>query len=96
MSSPRIRLAQPAADRLLMPGEAAQRFGVDPKTVARWADDGKLTAIRTPGGQRRYLAGEVDALYTLHQEVRVLRELVDDPDVDVIQPELVLDGGEAA
>jgi len=28
---------------------------VDPKTVTRWAMAGKLAAIRTPGGHRRYL-----------------------------------------
>lgn len=51
----------PAAEseRLLTPGEVARLFGVDPKTVSRWADAGKLEALRTLGGHRRYRAVEV-------------------------------------
>lgn len=39
---------------LLTPGEVARMFGVDPKTVTRWADAGKLPVVRTLGGHRRY------------------------------------------
>ena len=35
-------------------GEAAEAFGVSPATVRRWETSGKITAERTPGGQRRY------------------------------------------
>jgi excisionase family DNA binding protein len=49
---------------LLTPHEVAQMFGVDPKTVTRWARAGRLTAIRTLGGHRRYLGAEVHALIT--------------------------------
>jgi excisionase family DNA binding protein len=48
--------------RLLTPGEVAALFGVDPKTVTRWAETGKLTSIRTLGGHRRYPAEQVDRL----------------------------------
>jgi hypothetical protein len=34
-------------------------FRVDPKTVTRWARQGKLTAGRTPGGRRLYSEREV-------------------------------------
>jgi excisionase family DNA binding protein len=34
-------------------------FRVDPKTVTRWAKAGKLSAIRTLGGHRRYREAEV-------------------------------------
>lgn len=47
---------------LLTPGEVAARFRVDPKTVTRWANAGKLTAVRTLGGHRRYRRSEVDEL----------------------------------
>ena len=47
---------------LMTPAEVAALFRVDPKTVTRWADAGKLTAIRTLGGHRRYLETEVQAL----------------------------------
>jgi excisionase family DNA binding protein len=47
---------------LLTPAEVAAMFRVDPKTVTRWANAGKLTSIRTPGGQRRFRENEVTAL----------------------------------
>jgi excisionase family DNA binding protein len=50
------------SDKLLTPAETAAKFRVDPKTVTRWARAGKITAIRTLGGHRRYKASEVEAL----------------------------------
>jgi excisionase family DNA binding protein len=44
---------------LLTPKEVAKIFRVDPKTVTRWAGAGKITAIRTLGGHRRFKAAEV-------------------------------------
>jgi excisionase family DNA binding protein len=52
----------PEPERLLTPAEVASMFRVDPKTVTRWARDGRLTAVRTLGGHRRYLESEVLAL----------------------------------
>ncbi len=52
----------PDAEVLLTPREVADLFGVDPKTVTRWAKAGKLTSIRTLGGHRRYRESEVKAL----------------------------------
>ena len=46
-------------DALLTPSEVAQLFRVNPKTVTRWARAGKLTAIRTLGGHRRFRASEI-------------------------------------
>jgi excisionase family DNA binding protein len=48
-----------APDTLLTPSEVAQLFRVNPKTVTRWARAGKLTAIRTLGGHRRFRASEI-------------------------------------
>ncbi len=50
------------SDTLLTPAEVAALFRVDPKTVSRWAEAGKITAIRTPGGHRRYHEAEVRRL----------------------------------
>lgn len=47
---------------LLSPGEVAALFRVNPKTVTRWAQGGKLTVVRTPGGHRRYWRSEVETL----------------------------------
>jgi excisionase family DNA binding protein len=50
---------------LYTPAEVAAMFRVDPKTVTRWHQAGKLACIRTLGGHRRYLAQEVRALLRL-------------------------------
>lgn len=49
-------------DYYLTPGEVADLFKVDPKTVTRWANSGKVPAIRTLGGHRRFLASKVREL----------------------------------
>lgn len=49
-------------DEVMTPAEVAAMFKVDPKTVTRWARDGKLSSFRTPGGHRRYKRTEVEAL----------------------------------
>lgn len=51
-----------ADERLLTPSEVASLFRVDPKTVTRWAQSGKLPSIRTLGGHRRYRTSDVRAL----------------------------------
>lgn len=51
-----------APGALLTPSEVATMFRVDPKTVTRWAKAGKLSAIRTLGGHRRYSEAEVRSL----------------------------------
>lgn len=57
MSKPEVEI-----EPLLTPSEVARLFRVDPKTVARWAKAGRLTAIRTLGGHRRFREAEVRAL----------------------------------
>jgi excisionase family DNA binding protein len=50
-------------DRLMTSGEVAAVFRVNRKTVARWAQDGKIvTCFRTPGGHRRFREADVRAL----------------------------------
>ena len=57
-----------AADQndLLTPAEVAVLFRVNPKTVTRWARAGKISAIRTLGGHRRFRRQEIEAV--LHAE----------------------------
>ena len=48
-----------APDALLTPSEVAAMFRVNPKTVTRWARAGKISAVRTLGGHRRFRASEI-------------------------------------
>lgn len=59
------------AEVLLTPKEVAQRFHVNPKTVTRWAKAGKLTAIRTLGGHRRYRESEIIEKLREFKEVEI-------------------------
>lgn len=49
-------------DELLTPAEVAAMFRVNPKTVTRWHRTGKVSAIRTLGGHRRFRASEIRRL----------------------------------
>jgi excisionase family DNA binding protein len=44
----------PNYEQLLTPREVAEIFGVRTTTIARWAREGRLDPLRTPGGHRRY------------------------------------------
>ena len=37
-------------------------LGVDPDTLRRWADNGKVDVFTTPGGHRRFLRASIDAM----------------------------------
>ena len=54
----------------MTPAEVAVLFRVDPKTVTRWAQAGKLTSIRTLGGHRRYPLAEVERLLNAGRQER--------------------------
>jgi excisionase family DNA binding protein len=54
--------------KFMTSGEVAALFGVNPRTVARWVDEGRLPAGRTLGGHRRYKRKDVEALYEKRQE----------------------------
>lgn len=62
------------SERLMTPGEVAELFRVDPKTVTRWAAAGRINSIRTPGGHRRFRESEVQRL------LRSLSEVADSAD----------------
>lgn len=60
-----------AESELLTPAEVAALFRVDPKTVTRWAQAGKISAVRTLGGHRRFRAAEMHRFLEETQELRV-------------------------
>jgi excisionase family DNA binding protein len=52
----------PTSRSWLRAAEVAARLHVSPKTVARWAKDGRLPYRRTLGGHRRYDPDRIDQL----------------------------------
>jgi excisionase family DNA binding protein len=61
----------PSAATFLRSAEVAAILQVSPKTVARWAQHGRLPFRRTLGGHRRYPEAAIRALLaSLTQEVR--------------------------
>lgn len=65
-----LTIRKSESEILLTPSEVAAKFRVDPKTVTRWAKSGKLTAIRTLGGHRRYRQSEVEALLRANDPIQ--------------------------
>jgi molybdopterin-binding protein len=51
-----------APDQVLRMGQAAEMLGVTVETVRRWEVDGRLTTVRSPGGQRLVPIAEVTRL----------------------------------
>ena len=47
------------APSYLLPAEVAELLSVSPKTVSRWAKEGKLPFLKTLGGHRRYPEAEI-------------------------------------
>lgn len=46
-------------NEVLTPAQVAAIYHVDPKTVARWHGQGRLVAVRTLGGHRRFRRGDL-------------------------------------
>lgn len=61
-------------EHLLTPGEVAALLGIDPKQVARKANAGVFTYIRTPGakgpGHRRFPAAQFEGLVNVAERTR--------------------------
>lgn len=60
--------------------EASDLLGVHPATLRAWADVGYIRTFRTPGGHRRFLASEIEAMVApagQASEEPIVRSLVD-------------------
>jgi excisionase family DNA binding protein len=55
-------VSQPTEPRYLRTAQVAELLHVSPKTVSRWAQEGRLPYLRTLGGHRRYPDAEIQAL----------------------------------
>ena len=56
-------------------GQAAERLNVHPTTLRRWADDGDIPVMLTPGGHRRFASSELSRFACDRQSVRHVRNL---------------------
>jgi excisionase family DNA binding protein len=59
-----------ANDVYITTGEVARILRVSPKTVARWAKEGKLPHLVTLGGHRRFPSGPI---YDLARKLQVVK-----------------------
>jgi molybdopterin-binding protein len=66
-----MKTTSTADDRIRL-GEAAEILGVSPETVRRWADEGRLVAERSAGGQR--LVRRADVARVLSERRRAGQE----------------------
>jgi excisionase family DNA binding protein len=60
--SPAQRQGRTRPSPYLHTAEVADILHVSPKTVSRWAKEGKLPFLKTLGGHRRYPAAEIRQL----------------------------------
>ena len=51
-----------AQPEYLTPGEVARMLHVSPKTVNRWAHEGRIACIVTLGGHRRFPREEIERI----------------------------------
>jgi excisionase family DNA binding protein len=56
------RREQASKASYLLPSEVAEVLQVSPKTVTRWAKEGKLPSRRTLGGHHRYARADIESL----------------------------------
>ena len=54
------------------PKEAAKILGVHVSSLRRWENEGKLKAIRTPGGQRRFILEEVEKIGGIPRTIKTI------------------------
>jgi excisionase family DNA binding protein len=55
--------------------QAADRLGVHPTTLRRWADSGDIRVLLTPGGHRRFAVADVVRFAEEHRRLRMVSGL---------------------
>jgi excisionase family DNA binding protein len=69
----------PGAERAVTLGQAASLLGISASTLRRWAADGRVTAVRTSGGHRRFYVSELARVNTPAQTKLRLPDLPEGP-----------------
>jgi excisionase family DNA binding protein len=64
---------------MLTLGAASKILGVDPDTLRRWADAGKIEVFTTPGGHRRFPRSAVEAMLPRPRARRALLTALGEP-----------------
>ena len=60
-------------------GQASKALGVDPDTLRRWADAGKVDVFTTPGGHRRFPRAAIEAMLPRPRAKRALLTALGEP-----------------
>lgn len=74
--------AMPRKERFLRTSEVAQKLKVSPKTVARWAKEGRLPYLATLGGHRRFPESAIDGLLGTLSSLNSYTEGPEPPDAE--------------
>ncbi len=57
--------------------QAAERLGVHPSTLRRWADQGQIPVLLTPGGHRRFAISDIERFAEERRRLRIISGLED-------------------
>ena len=74
----------PLMDRLLTIKETGKLLNVSKQTLQRWDNSGKLIAVRTEGGHRRYKLSDIE---------KVINNKIECPDKEIIRKILYMYNG---
>jgi excisionase family DNA binding protein len=55
--------------------QASQQLGVHPTTLRRWADNGEIPVMLTPGGHRRFLVSDIERFAAERRRVKIVSDL---------------------
>jgi excisionase family DNA binding protein len=68
-------LPQAKTDTWLTLAQAATRLGVHTSTLRRWADQGQIVVMLTPGGHRRFANEDVERFMADHRHLQLASDL---------------------
>ena len=65
-------------DRLLTLKETGKLLNVSKQTLQRWDNSGKLIAVRTEGGHRRYKLSDIEKIINMKDKEQEILDKVED------------------